>query len=133
MQHFYGFLIFLVVVTITYFLVITLIPMWRFLERKVEITSLYKILKTRILGKNVLYSEHGYEISTKKYTLIFHNEEEALEELQKAIEDALEYHDKLGWLLQESPNLFIGEKNDLIEMLSEVRTMKWKLLVNTKS
>ena len=131
MQHFYGFLIFLVVVTITYFLVITLIPMWRFLERKVEITSLYKILKTRILGKNVLYSEHGYEISTKKYTLIFHNEEEALEELQKAIEDALEYHDKLGWLLQESPNLFIGEKNDLIEMLSEVRTMKW--IVNTKS
>lgn len=56
--------------------------------------------------------------------MVFHNENEALAEIEKIVIDALTYFDKLGWIATVDNN-FDTDKGELIEILYEIRTMKW--------
>ena len=103
------------------------LPIWRFLSRKTDAIMLYQVLKTNILGKKIsLPDGHTIEISTSgsHYTLVFHNENEALAEIEKIVIDALTYFDKLGWIATVDNN-FDTDKGELTEILYEIRTMKW--------
>lgn len=103
------------------------LPIWRFLSRKTDAIMLYRVLKTNILEKKIsLPDGHTIKISTSgsHYTLAFHNENEALAEIEKIVIDALTYFDKLGWIATVDNN-FDTDKGELIEILYEIRTMKW--------
>ncbi len=103
------------------------LPIWRFLSRKTDAIMLYRVLKTNILEKKIsLPDGHTIKISTSgsHYTLVFHNENEALAEIEKIVIDALTYFDKLGWIATVDNN-FDTDKGELIEILYEIRTMKW--------
>lgn len=125
-QFFAIFIIFIVsiIFLIAFIIIKIVLPMWRFMVRADAVIELYKIFET-ILEQDFSSKEEKIEISYGKYKIEFANTNEASIEFEKIVNEALEYYDKLGWIAIADDS-FKVQKNKLINICSEVRTLRWK-------
>ncbi len=72
-----------------------------------------------------LLEKEEIEISYGKYNMKFINDTETNIEFEKLAKEALEYYDKLG-LIAIVDDTFRIQKDELIRICSEVRTMRWQ-------
>lgn len=123
LQHFLAGFIILIIFGIAIMIIKIVLPIWRFMVRAdatIKLYGLYKeILKMELLEKEEI------EISYGKYNMKFINDTETNIEFEKLAKEALEYYDKLG-LIAIVDDTFRIQKDELIRICSEVRTMRWQ-------
>lgn len=123
LQQFFALIIIFIILTIAFVVIKIALPMWRFMVRADAVVNLYVLFKKLL---EVEFSkEDKIEVSYGKYKLEFTNTNEASIEFEKLINEALEYYDKLGWIAI-ADDTFKGQKDELIRICSEVRTLRWQ-------
>lgn len=100
------------------------IPMWRFLIRADSAIQLYDLFKKEVLERD-FQTKSPIILSYGKYTLIFSNTNEASIEIERILNDALSYYDKLG-LIAVVVDDFKVQKDELIRICYEIWTLRWK-------
>ena len=123
LQQFFALIIIFIILTIAFVVIKIALPMWRFMVRADAVVNLYVLFKK--LLKVEFSKEYKIEVSYGKYKLEFTNTNEASIEFEKLINEALEYYDKLGWIAI-ADDTFKGQKDELIRICSEVRTLRWQ-------
>lgn len=122
-SNFILFLIILFVLLIFLVIVKIAIPMYRFMLSADAVIGLYPLFK--VLLKMDFSRQEKVSVKYDKYNLEFSTPEEASIEYEKMINKSLEYYDKLGAIFDYEPNLK-SKKNELLQICSEVRTMRWE-------
>lgn len=134
LQKFFAGFIILIIFMIVLIIIKIALPMWRFMVRADAVIILYACynnmsstihLLEEIKSKFNVSNETLHVLSYGKYKLKFANNNEASIEFEKLVNEALEYYDKLGWIA-EVDNTFKTQKDELIRICSEVRTMRWQ-------
>lgn len=101
------------------------VPMWRFQTRATDATRAYELLKNDLEKTFSLKGGASFKVKCGKYKLQFSNNVELLDELEKVIEDALVFYDKLGWI-KETSDVYVSEKEMLLKIGAEVRMIRWR-------
>jgi len=123
LQQFFAFFIALIIFLVVLIIIKIAVPMWRFMVRADSVIKLYDLLKKAL--RMEFSTEGTIEVSYGKYKLKFANTNEARIEFEKIVIEALEYYDKLGWIATVD-DTFKAQKDELINIRSEVRTLRWK-------
>ena len=123
LQQFLASFIILIIFLIAFIIIKIAVPMWRFMVRADAVIKLYDFFK-EILKMDFSIKEK-IEVSYGKYKLKFANTNEASIEFEKLVNEALEYYDKLGWIAIVD-DTFKVQKDELIRICSEVRTLRWQ-------
>lgn len=123
LQQFFASFIILIIFLIALIIIKIAVPMWRFMVRADAVIKLYGLFK-EILKMDFSKKEE-IEVSYGKYKLKFANTNEASIEFEKLVNEALEYYDKLGWIAIVD-DTFKVQKDELIRICSEVRTLRWQ-------
>lgn len=123
LQQFFASFIILIIFLIAFIIIKIAVPMWRFMVRADAVIKLYGIFK-EILKMDFSKKEE-IEVSYGKYKLKFANTNEASIEFEKLVNEALEHYDKLGWIAIVD-DTFKVQKDELIRICSEVRTLRWQ-------
>lgn len=123
LQQFFASFIILIIFLIALIIIKIAVPMWRFMVRADAVIMLYGLFK-EILKMDFSKKEE-IEVSYGKYKLKFANTNEASIEFEKLVNEALEYYDKLGWIAIVD-DTFKVQKDELIRICSEVRTLRWQ-------
>lgn len=123
LQQFFASFIILIIFLIALIIIKIAVPMWRFMVRADSVIKLYGLFK-EILKMDFSKKEE-IEVSYGKYKLKFANTNEASIEFEKLVNEALEYYDKLGWIAIVD-DTFKAQKDELIRICSEVRTLRWQ-------
>lgn len=123
LQQFFASFIILIIFLIALIIIKIAVPMWRFMVRADSVIKLYGLFK-EILKMDFSKKEE-IEVSYGKYKLKFANTNEASIEFEKLVNEALEYYDKLGWIAIVD-DTFKSQKDELIRICSEVRTLRWQ-------
>ena len=124
LQKFFAFFIVFTIFLIAFIIIKMAIPIWRFIIKADEVIKLYGIFK-EILRMDFSIEE-DIEISYGKRKLKFANTNEASIEFEKLVYEALECYDKLGWISVVGADTFKAEKDKLIHICSDVRTLRWE-------
>lgn len=128
MLHQFLAIFFISIVTLVVILIVKVVlPMWRFMIRADAVIELYSLFK-ELLKKDFSKEDKiklTYGNGSHKYELEFSNTSEASIEFEKIVQEALEYYDKLGWIAI-ADNSFKVQQKKLIQICSEVRTMRWQ-------
>lgn len=130
LPQFFVFIIAIIIFLITALLFFKLVlPIYRFKVRYEALTTSYNRLLNFILLKNLFFEKtftytreylFGY-----KYKISFNNTSELELQLEKLINEALEYYDKLG-IIPIIFNNYKVMKNELLEMRSEIKKLRWR-------
>ena len=124
LQQFLASFIILIIFLIAFIIIKIALPIWRFMVRADAVIKLYDLFK-EILKMDFSIKEK-IEVSYGKYKLKFSNTNEASIEFEKLVNEALEYYDKLGWIAIVVDDTVKVQKDELIEICSEVRTLRWQ-------
>lgn len=124
LQQFLASFIILIIFLIAFIIIKIAVPIWRFMVRADAVIKLYDLFK-EILKMDFSIKEK-IEVSYGKYKLKFSNTNEASIEFEKLVNEALEYYDKLGWIAIVVDDTVKVQKDELIEICSEVRTLRWQ-------
>ena len=124
LQKFFAFFIVAIISLIAFVIIEVAVPIWRFIIKADEVIKLYGIFK-EILRMD-FSKEEDIEVSYGKRKLKFANTNEASIEFEKLVHEALECYDKLGWISVVGADAFRAEKDELIHICSEVRTLRWE-------
>ncbi len=122
LQKFFVFLISCIILMIAFIIIKIVVPMWRFWVVSDVVIELYAIFKECL---KMEFSKKEIEIAYGKYCLKFTNVYEASLEFENLIHEAFEYYDNLGCIVNDT---FKAQKNKLVRISSEVRTLKSKNL-----
>lgn len=123
LQQFFASFIILIIFLIALIIIKIAVPMWRFMVRADAVIMLYGLFKEIL--KMDFSKKEKIEVSYGKYKLKFANTNEASIEFEKLVNEALEYYDKLGWIAFVD-DTFKVQKDELIRICSEVRTLRWQ-------
>lgn len=123
LQQFLVGLIICIIFVVALIIIKIVLPIWRFMIKADSVIQLYDVLK-KILQKD-FSSEEKIKATYGKYKFEFSNTNEASIEFEKMVDEALEYYDKLGWIAIADSS-FKNQKDKLIDIKSEVRTLRWK-------
>ena len=127
LHQFLAILFILIVTLVVIYIFKVALPMWRFIIRANAVIELYpffkKILKRDFSKENKIRLIYNNGICM--YILEFSNTCEASFEFEKIVKEALEYYDKLG-AITFVDNSFKVLKEQLIQICSEVRIMRWQ-------
>ena len=124
LQQFLASFIILIIFLIAFIIIKIAVPIWRFMVRADAVIKLYDLFK-EILKMDFSIKEK-IEVSYGKYKLKFSNTNEASIEFEKLVNEALEYYDKLGWIAIVVDDTVKLQKDELIGICSEVRTLRWQ-------
>ena len=124
LQQFLASFIILIIFLIAFIIIKIAVPIWRFMVRADAVIKLYDLFK-EILKMDFSIKEK-IEVSYGKYKLKFSNTNEASIEFEKLVNEALEYYDKLGWIAIVVDDTVKVQKDELLEICSEVRTLRWQ-------
>ena len=122
LQQFLASFIILIIFLIAFIIIKIAVPIWRFMVRADAVIKLYDLFK-EILKMDFSIKEK-IEVSYGKYKLKFSNTNEASIEFEKLVNEALEYYDKLGWIAIVVDDTVKVQKDELLGICSEVRTLR---------
>lgn len=124
LQQFFAFFIVAIISLIAFVIIVIAVPIWRFIIKADEAIKLYGLFK-EILRMD-FSKEKNIEVSYGKRKLKFANTNEASIEFEKLVHEALECYDKLGWIAVVGADTFKAQKDELIHICSDVRTLRWE-------
>lgn len=100
---------------------LTIIPIWRFIEKADTVIHIYDLLKISL--KFDLFQKGEVKILYGKHKLTFNNINEASIEIEKIAKEALEYYDKLNCIAIADNDSQI-HKNKLLSICYELRMLR---------
>lgn len=104
------------------------LPFYIFLTRADDTITQYQLFLKKILETDFSKSEPlelEYK-SFKKYTWKIYNTAEASKEFEKLVTQALEAYDNINGTIKFVDNYSFKQKNKLVEILREIRLLRWK-------
>lgn len=105
------------------FIVTVVMPIWRFVVRREDIYLLYNGIYDSILSTDKIFVT-PMVAETKHFEFCFQTSREASVQVEKSINETLEYYNKLGYIIITSVPEFQADEKKLCEMRTEVRRLR---------
>lgn len=129
----WNFIMVIISAVLTFLIINFVIPMIRFINKKNRAVNMHNAINAviNILSESGISTEDVFyiELEFDNKLQTFKSMNEAYSKLELLVNDAFEYYKrKMNFInyITGDMDIFIAEKRDLIDILSEARTYNWK-------